>query len=219
MGAREYLSFTKRERNGIVALLVIMLAVAFVPKYLCKPKLLAEKISTEAYDQLLKKQENTDTTKFKARENFAGKNKKFEPPKYVRKKIEPLEINAADTTAFIALPGIGSKLAQRIVTFREKLGGFYDVSQVGEVYGLRDSVFRKILPYLKCNAGSIQKININSAGKEVLKAHPYIRWSMANAMLTYRDQHGSFNNIVDLATIESIDQEDLKKVIPYISFK
>jgi len=36
-----------------------------------------------------------------------------------------VDVNTADTTAFISLPGIGSKLAQRIIAFRNKLGGFY----------------------------------------------------------------------------------------------
>jgi competence protein ComEA len=55
-----------------------------------------------------------------------------------------VDINAADTTALIALPGIGSKLATRIITFRNKLGGFYSVTQVGETFGLPDSTFQKI---------------------------------------------------------------------------
>ena len=33
-----------------------------------------------------------------------------------------IDINLADTTALIALPGIGSKLAARIISFRDKLG-------------------------------------------------------------------------------------------------
>ena len=60
-----------------------------------------------------------------------------------------VNINTADTSAFIALPGIGNKLALRIVNFRDKLGGFYSIDQIGETYGLPDSVFRKIKPILK----------------------------------------------------------------------
>ena len=37
---------------------------------------------------------------------------------------QTIDINTSDTTAFISLPGIGSKLAQRIVTFRDKLVAF-----------------------------------------------------------------------------------------------
>src|SRR5687767_7242716 len=64
-------------------------------------------------------------------------------------RYSSIDINAADTSAFISLPGIGSKLALRIVNFRDKLGGFYSVDQVGETYGLPDSTFQKIKQWLK----------------------------------------------------------------------
>ena len=56
--------------------------------------------------------------------------------------VMPIDINSADTAAFISLPGIGSKLSQRIINFREKLGGFYMVEQIGETFGLPDSTFQ-----------------------------------------------------------------------------
>ena len=39
----------------------------------------------------------------------------------------PIDVNTADTSEFISLKGIGSKLSQRIINFRDKLGGFYSV--------------------------------------------------------------------------------------------
>src|SRR5262249_25636461 len=101
-----------------------------------------------------------------------------------------IDINSADTTAFIALPGIGSKLAARIVNFREKLGGFYSVDQVGETFGLPDSTFQKIKQYLKLENNSLRKININTATVDELKLHPYIKWSIANPIIAYRNEHG-----------------------------
>ena len=54
------------------------------------------------------------------------KNQQFE----IKPKPVAIGINSADTTAFISLPGIGSKLAQRIINFRNKLGGFVKIEQV-----------------------------------------------------------------------------------------
>jgi len=104
----------------------------------------------------------------------------------VSKKPAIVDINSADTTAWIALPGIGSKLAARIVTFRDKLGGFYRLEQVGETYGLADSVFQRILPRLTLQPGNLRKLSINVATLEELKAHPYIRYATANAIVQYR---------------------------------
>ncbi|HMH34042.1 MAG TPA: helix-hairpin-helix domain-containing protein, partial [Puia sp.] len=69
---------------------------------------------------------------------------------FIRKREPPqaVDINTADTTALIAFRGIGSKLAMRIITFRERLGSFYSVEQLAETYGLPDSVFQQIKPFL-----------------------------------------------------------------------
>jgi DNA uptake protein ComE-like DNA-binding protein len=62
----------------------------------------------------------------------------------VKRFSETVDINKSDSSTWMALPGIGVKLSQRIIAFREKLGGFYDINQVGETYGLADSVFQKL---------------------------------------------------------------------------
>src|SRR4051812_27747773 len=54
-----------------------------------------------------------------------------------RPNIPMIELNTADTSDLIKLSGIGSKLATRIINFRDKLGGFVSIDQVGETYGLK----------------------------------------------------------------------------------
>jgi competence protein ComEA len=128
----------------------------------------------------------------------------------------PVEINSADTSALIALPGIGSKLATRIVNFREKLGGFYSIDQVGETFGLPDSTFQKIKEHLTLKPNTIKKININTATTEELKSHPYIRWSIANTVIAYRNEHGAFSNAEDIKKIMTITDDVYKKMAPYL---
>jgi competence protein ComEA len=144
--------------------------------------------------------------------------KKYDRPAYERKKYTPVvvNINNDDTAAYIALPGIGSKLAQRIVTFRDKLGGFYSVEQVGETFGLPDSVFQKIKSMLTLSSAEVKQININTATLEELKAHPYIRYHIANAIVQYRVQHGLYSNLSDLKKIMLVNDEIFSKVAPYL---
>lgn len=130
--------------------------------------------------------------------------------------FEIIDINSADTSAWISLPGIGSRLANRIVGFREKLGGFYKVEQVGETYGLPDSVFSKIRLRLKQANESIKKININTATFDELKEHPYIRYKLAGLMIQYRNQHGSFKKKEDVMKIMAISEELYEKLEPYL---
>jgi len=128
----------------------------------------------------------------------------------------PIEINSADSSAFESLPGIGGKLAARILLFREKLGGFYCVEQIKEVFGLKDSTYLMIAVRLTCNASLVKKIGINDADRDLLKQHPYIRWATAIALVNYRTQHGRFDSLDALHNIASIDPKSLEKLLPYL---
>jgi len=132
-------------------------------------------------------------------------------------RYSTIDVNAADTNAFISLPGIGSKLASRIVTFREKLGGFYSIEQVGETYGLPDSAFQKIKQYLKLDNALVKKININTASVDELKAHPYIKFSIANPIVSYRNEHGTFTKVEDIKKVMAVTDEIYKKIEPYLT--
>ena len=140
--------------------------------------------------------------------------KTFDKPKNT---ISVIDINNADTTTLIALPGIGSKLAQRIINFRDKLGGFYKAEQVGETFGLPDSTFQKIKPRLTINNLTIKQFNINTASVDEMKTHPYIRYNIANAIVQYRSQHGNFLSVADIKKIMMVTEDVYNKVAPYLS--
>jgi competence ComEA-like helix-hairpin-helix protein len=128
-----------------------------------------------------------------------------------------VDINSSDTSAWKQLKGIGSGYAKRIVNFRTKLGGFVSVEQVAETYGLPDSVFQQIKLQLKNNSSTVRKININNCTIEELKAHPYIGFSVANAIVQYRKEHGNFTSVAELQKIGAIDDKLYRKISPYLS--
>ncbi|MGN6541261.1 MAG: ComEA family DNA-binding protein [Ginsengibacter sp.] len=134
-----------------------------------------------------------------------------------KKSLEKIDINLADSNAFIALSGIGSKLANRIISFREKLGGFYSIDQISETYLLPDSTFQKIKPQLIVNSKAIKKVNINSASVDEMKSHPYIRYYIANAIFQYRKQHGNFQSVEEIKKIMTVTDEIYNKAFPYLT--
>jgi len=140
----------------------------------------------------------------------------FTRPVY-EKKLITIDINTADSTVFIALPGIGSRLANRIIAFREKLGGFYNIDQLAETFALPDSVFQKIRNRLFIGNVPVKKININTAGIDELKAHPYIRYALGNALLQYRNTHGTFADIADIKKIMIVTEPLYAKLAPYLT--
>lgn len=143
---------------------------------------------------------------------YRATDKSFKAEKEAPKAVD---INSADSSAFEALPGIGPKLATRIIGFREKLGGFHSIMQVKETYGLQDSVFQKIKTFLRLETMP-KRINLNTATKEVLRAHPYFKWNIANAIIEYRNQHGPFRNMESLRQVALIDDEVFNRISPYL---
>ena len=154
-----------------------------------------------------------NTTSLSYPEKKAYETKTFEKGKYTPNVIE---INSADTSLLIALPGIGSKLSQRILTFRDKLGGFYKIEQIAETFGLPDSIFQKLKPRFSISKTPLRQININTASLDEMKIHPYLRYAIANAIIQYRTQHGNYTTVEDIKKIMLITDDIFNKAAPYL---
>ena len=144
-----------------------------------------------------------------------------ERPPYVRNKpfrLQPFDLNTADTTQLKQIRGIGSKLSARIVKFRERLGGFARPEQLKEVYGLAPEVIDSLNKYTFVPPGyAPQQISINTATLDELRAHPYIGFNLARLIISYRTQHGNFQAIEDLKNIKTINEDTYQKLQPYLS--
>jgi competence protein ComEA len=55
-----------------------------------------------------------------------------------------VNINTATLEQLDTLPGIGPAIAQRIIDYREKIGGFKSIEQITEVSGIGNATFDKI---------------------------------------------------------------------------
>lgn len=141
--------------------------------------------------------------------------RKFQKPEPLMVRVD---INKADVETWQLLRGIGPGFAGKICRFREALGGFISIEQVGETKGLPDSTFRAILPFLETSP-ILRPISINSATVEELAAHPYIDYREASAIVAYRFQHGKFEKAKDLEKVLAIKSEKLEKLSPYLDFR
>jgi DNA uptake protein ComE-like DNA-binding protein len=133
------------------------------------------------------------------------------------KTVGLLNANTASSYDLKKLPGIGNSLPYKIVNFREKLGGFLNMQQVKETYGMTDSIFQSILPLVHVLPITIKKLNINSASDFELNAHPYIDKRLSKAITIYRSQHGNYKSVNELKNIVFITDEVLQKITPYLT--
>jgi competence protein ComEA len=58
------------------------------------------------------------------------------------------DLNSADIDLLKSVPGIGEKLAQRIVDLRYERAGFSDLEQIKEIKGITSGKFNKMKNYL-----------------------------------------------------------------------
>lgn len=128
-----------------------------------------------------------------------------------------LDINTADSLAWVSIKGIGPVLASRIIKFRNRLGGFHSVDQLKEVYGLSDSTFQSIKSGLVLTTPP-KSIMINVWSVKDLSAHLLISWRDAQTIVRYRDEHGSFQKADDLHNIVALDSQRVKRWLPYADF-
>jgi competence protein ComEA len=214
---KEYFTFSRQERIGISVLLVlisicisapaawehyhpeeIQIELTPVVKAAPQPKKGWIKLKAPVHKELKK----TQTT-------FVFKKKEAPAPAII-------DINEADTTAWMSLPGIGPVLANRIIRYRNRLGGFYAISQVAETFGLPDSTFVKIQASLQLNKVSLKNLDINQMDEKSLAQHPYIHYKLARLIVLYRSNNGPFREAEELLGIPLVDDSIYRKLEPYI---
>ena len=65
-----------------------------------------------------------------------------------------VNINTATASQLSELPGVGEKLAARIVEFRQKQGPFKSTQELMNVKGIGEKNLQKLQPYLTVSAAS-----------------------------------------------------------------
>jgi competence ComEA-like helix-hairpin-helix protein len=59
-----------------------------------------------------------------------------------------VDLNSADKDTLKSVPGIGEKLAGRIIAFREEKAGLSDIEQIKEIKGFTSGKFNKMKNYI-----------------------------------------------------------------------
>ncbi len=135
---------------------------------------------------------------------------------YVPKPRPKVDIAIADTTELMSLYGIGPTLSKRIIKYRNSLGGFHSIDQLGEVWGLEEEVINEFSSRLIITP-SIKKVNINDDPTNLVN-HPYINWSHARIIARYIDQHGAITDLETLRQLHGLPQDMIENILPYLDF-
>jgi competence ComEA-like helix-hairpin-helix protein len=217
---KEYFNYTKRERNGIIVLLIILVMLVVVDTYLNKKTFggfveLDEqfKLEVEQFEKTLelKKKEETQTKVFK--KNIKRKRK------IAWKLVDELfdfDPNTVNKTNLKKL-GFSKKQITTVYNFREKGGVFYKKEDVLKIYGIDTVQYKHLESYIKINnviskpdalnqiVELILQVELNSAKKEDLTKLKGIGESFANRILAYRKLLGGFYTKEQLNEVYGMD--------------
>jgi competence ComEA-like helix-hairpin-helix protein len=221
--------FSRYERNGIILLCALIIASIVSQRYILRyfitnPAQLtaADRSRLEQLQQQIR--DASVNTNYSDNNDRYSSTNKYEHPQtgsYQSKKYEDfkIEVNSASAAEFEKLYGIGKVLSVRIVTFRDKLGGFHSLQQIKDVYGIEDSIFQKFKKNLTIKPAKIRKININSATYEELTACPYFFTTLAKQVIGYRTKVKPFESPEDVKNLYYIRDhpETFDKIAVYIS--
>lgn len=130
--------------------------------------------------------------------------------------LEPLDLNTLDSTGLVKLPGIGPATALKIIRYRERLGGYTDISQLTEIEGLPDSLMKW---FIITDTVPIRKVPVNKATLTELRRHPYLDFYQARAIVEFRNERGMIKGPGQLSFMEEFSAQDLDRLIPYLDFR
>lgn len=149
--------------------------------------------------------------------------------------FDKLYVNQADSAAWEALPGIGAKLSSRIIKYRTSLGGFSDLEQIKNVFGLKPETYELILPFLvldtveirkpeyanddkkypKYEAKEYPKLDINTASAEDFAMLWGIGAVLSERIVKFRTAKKGFKNVEEIAQVFGLEKEVFEKNRPY----
>ena len=136
-----------------------------------------------------------------------------------KERLVAIDLNKADKSELMAAKGIGNAFSDRIIEFRERIGGFSSISQLAEVYGIDEDWLLSYQYQFVADKEDVQKININTITFKELLRHPYFSYSQTQLIINYREQHGNFNSVEQIREINLIKPKHYRKIAPYLSIQ
>lgn len=136
---------------------------------------------------------------------------------YMRAKHKPgqlVDLNTADTTELMRIPGIGPVRARHIVSYRRALGGFHSITQVHEAYDMPEDLG----DWVHIGTPTVEKLYINKESLSQLRAHPYLTFYQARAIIELRKREGSIRSARQLLFLDEFTEADTARLAPYLAF-
>lgn len=216
----EPLYVSKRNRRGVIALIVFSIIIIFLPRIaqLFNSDVVLD-ISTEDVQSFEKAKKNFQNkkrsyyTKYEKKKRFSAPPRKFNPNEYSAQDWINLGLSEKQVAVLL-------KFTKNGIRSNEDLKRIFVISD--ELYALiKDSTFYPERPKVKYipkvfEEKKIQKLEINSASVEELEKLKGIGPFFAKQIMKYRDKLGGFANKEQILEVWKMTVETYDNLIPQI---
>lgn len=128
------------------------------------------------------------------------------------------DLNSVTKKQLQRINGIGEKLAQRIISYRELLQGYSFDKQLYEVYYLNEEIANKVLACFEVkDKPTIKKLNVNLASFKDILHLPYIDYNLTKKIVNFRYETGKITSLDHLKLIDSFPIEKYDIIALYLT--
>ncbi|MDO4950111.1 MAG: helix-hairpin-helix domain-containing protein [Bacteroidales bacterium] len=231
----DFLYFSKTERTITLVLMVVVVVLLtglFVKPYLHLPDdedaMEADSLAVRQFDEEMERQRSVASSPL-------GHRSKEKPCPPV--KMHPFDPNSADSTELREL-GLSAFVAHNIVGYRRAGGRFRNVRKLSEIYGMDDSTFRRLEPFVRIEPQPSRrtdstkvvgrpvgrrmefvrqekfpegtKVDVNQADTTELKKVPGVGSVIAAMIVGYRERLGGYHDVNQLLEVRYVTPELLR---------
>ena len=240
-----YLNFTRKEKNGTLAILAVVLLLLLIP--FLYPFIFKEKITSSAdYAKELDSLKilKSDSTKSFYKNNFDDDNY----PKYYpssnkeysnnsRGELFYFDPNTLSVDGWVRL-GLREKTANSIQKYLSKGGKFRQAADIKKIWGLRPELVERILPYVKIASTNnatqyenknypayekkvyekkiIEPVDINHGDSMAYLSLPGIGPAFAKRIINFRNKLGGFYSVDQISETFGLADSTFQKIKPLL---
>ncbi len=247
MSWKDYFYFTKAQKIGIIILIsliiLVSLSIKLMPYFLEKESSFTNNAhfleEIKEFKANLKELDKKEQKKWIQYDNQWKKQKQFfeksKPTPKEKVELFAFDPNQADSMTLRQL-GIKSYVVKNILKYRRKGGRFKSVESFSRVYGLNQSKFEELKPYINIQKEKsdfqnvtkrqereipikeniqeelVKPLELNSVDTEQLMKVRGIGKYTANAIVYYRKKLGGYISVQQLKEVKGVTPENFEKI-------
>jgi competence protein ComEA len=236
---RDYLTFTKKDRTGIIIALLLITALIFLPGFFTKPKQTINKDTFIKEIAQLKISVDSSNRSFKSYGKEDDNFDYYQPKKYAFEKELKGELFAFDPNTLDAdgwkRLGVRDKTVQTIQHFLEKGYKFRKPEDIKKIYGIKPDQAERLIPFVHIADAAVPEnkfeeskpayanayvskksttkiIDINTADTSELIMLQGIGSKLAARIVAFRTRLGGFTSVAQLGETYGLPDSSFKKI-------